>query len=216
MSNLKFASFVTEQTDGTSHTIKDQEVMFFPLPWSQLFKMREVITVVSSSIAMLASDTRNDTGSTQRVFEASQNHPGGQEIVVEPANERVLAFRSEQQKEAIESIFGVITSDSTIRALTEMVMDSIEKDFWGDGGKTGFQEFHDRVPLPVFIDMIIGTFKANKGVLGPLAGRLTEQAKKAQDLVDAKLGSAVAAAEGQMNQNQSQTPTQSQTDTGGI
>lgn len=163
------------------HRVGEDVVQFSQVSVGLLFKLKIFAVPLGKLIAALWQDTKRDGGSVNRSFASSdapmtKNADGSQvaasdsEFIMEPIKDTLAKLRHDQRVSAITEFMEKVTDDKTLSALAEIAMDSMVNDFPKDkrGEWPPPSEFIMKTPMPVFIEMLIGVAKANKGRFGPL------------------------------------------------
>lgn len=161
---------------GITHKIAGKDYTFYPISVQMAFRLRTMGSKMMAAFGALFVDTSADVGSHNRIVSDSQGSAVN-EITVDPIDPRLAEIRAEHKQKAFQSLFDAIVNDDNKEILAEVVMDSL-KDVFGEGARPSPDEFLADVPLPVFTEMLIGVFKANKGVLGPLGEAATDLLNK--------------------------------------
>lgn len=158
--------------NSVSHKIGDKEYNFYPISVGLAFKLRAVAKPLTRALTALLGGSSNDTGSIQRKV---ANDKGGddQEIVVEPISADLAKLRHEQRQTAVSELVDVLTAEANINIIGDIMVDSL-RDIFPPGDKTNPSgaDFMAQINLPDLPELLWGIAKANKGVFGPLVGKI--------------------------------------------
>lgn len=155
-----------------SHTIGEKEYKFYPISVGLAFKLRSVAKPLTKALTTLLGDTKEDTGSIQRVVANAQG-TSDQEIVIEPISADLARLRHEQRQKAVEELVEALTAEANLEIVGDILVDSLREDFPpGDKSNPTGKQFMAEITLPNVPDLLIGVAKANKGVFGPLVSKV--------------------------------------------
>ena len=153
-------------TRGVVHRVNGEEVTFYPLSPTALFRFEGIASDLGLALSSLFQNTKADHGYEDREFAE------GREFVSQPVDEAIARLRWEQRREAIEKICHAAFTKESQDLLAEVLMDSM-RDVFGERKEwPPATEFLNSISLEDLKDMLWGVAKANKGLLGPLAESL--------------------------------------------
>ena len=183
---MAWKELLTFEDEPVLHTVCGKPLNFFPVTLRTLFALKDVAKPLSKAVAVLFSDHKNDYGTTEREFGGD---PGGREIIINPIAVEVIKLRETQQAQAIENLIEALTADKTQNTIGTLIMDSLREVFPpGDKANPPVSEFMGTLGAAQIYPMLVGVSKANKGLFGPLADRLSEMGKRVGASVESKLG----------------------------
>lgn len=169
------------------HTVQGEEIAFYPITVATTFKAKEVVQTIAASMGVLFSDTSRDSTAIQRKFNADGEMPGGEEFVTEGLTPDMAEMRVRHRKDAIDNLLATLTNPANMKGIGEIIMDSMRDEFADDSTQRSPQEFFNTLPLPILADLLIGVFRANKEVFGPLSRRAEEMILRAQTKMNEKM-----------------------------
>jgi hypothetical protein len=142
--------------------------LFYPISVEMAFRLRNMGSGMAAAFGALFVDTSNDYGTTNRTVSDDNTKAVQSEMIIDPIEPKIAEIRAAQKERAFQAMFESIVNDKNKEVLAEVIMDSMRGLFPDKANRPPVKEFLDVVPLPCFTEMLIGVFKANKGVLGPL------------------------------------------------
>lgn len=175
------ATFLTK-SEPTVSKIGDSEVKFYPSSVGMVLKLKGLVQPITESLGMLFISTRDDSGNTVRDYKTQ-----GNEIITNPVTPEQSAARVKHRREAIEKLFTSLTDDN-LSALGDLIVDSVKEIFpRGHQDNPPGKEFVSALDLPTLTEMLVAVAKANRGILGPLGGRLTAAYDQMTAAVESKV-----------------------------
>jgi hypothetical protein len=187
-----------EGSKPVRHEVQGTPLNFYPSSIGCVFKLKGFFKPVIEAVSVLFESTNNDrtviqteTTPDKPVF-ISGNKPGEQiplmdsETIKQAVSPDIAAFRIKTRKEAINQITSAI-DESNLSAVGELIMDSLKELFPRNNpdNPPGI-EFAEALEAPAMVEMLVGVFKANKGVFGPLGGRLSAAFDRVTQAVETK------------------------------
>lgn len=151
---------------GCPHRVNGVEVIFYPLSTAILLQCESVGKDVVSAFAELFQNTSHDHAATVRKFN------DGDEVISEAIAPETIRLRSEQRVRAVEKIFNNLSSKKTQELVANIIMDSMKESFPNKRDWPPCDELLGAMPLPVFVDIMFGVAKANKGTFDPFVTAL--------------------------------------------
>lgn len=174
------------------HPIKDLgDIRFYPNRMGQLQQLRSVSENVTSSMAVLFSDTSGDADGTTET-RTDGNGFEMQTSTASAVSTDVLAYRAKERKEAISRIFEV-ADRRNLMLIGEMLMDSMREEFkysrsrgpqeveeflFGTQGSPSsedaeaIEEGEGAIDVCLFTELMQGWIKANSKVFGSMGEKL--------------------------------------------
>lgn len=167
------------------HRVGDRTVGFRPISVQTLFKLRRIAKPFAKALPVLLDGGKNDVKSEIRDF------PGeGAVSIVEAIDPKLAQIRHDQRERAWQSLFEEGLHDETLAVLGEIVLKSCGRSLFGENERdwpTPQAFMAEPQVAACFGDLIAGTLKANKGVLGPLGRSLDDLAAKAKAFVEGRM-----------------------------
>lgn len=153
---------------GVEREVGGQTVRFYMLPATALLQFRSFAPALAKAIATLFQSKDNDTGSSRKeAVDASGFRTTSFEAhAIDPD---VLAARTKESSEAWVHIVQTITDKETLHAVIRLALQSMRDDFdSGDIQKTStIEEIAGQLDLDVLVEMLQGTFAANRKLFDP-------------------------------------------------
>ena len=201
------------------HKVGEATVKFYPVSVGMMFKLRRAAKPIAKAISVLTSGGGKDTGNIFREVGEPvmldgkplklKDGQGGDRIVrdnetiAEAITPELAETRTRQRSEAIEDLIGALTDDENVKIIAEIIMDSMRME---GNDRPPASEFINQIELPILGELLMGVGKANKGVFGPLADKLSPAFTQAQGAIKARLSSEGSESS---ESDPSQTPTES-------
>lgn len=172
--------------DFVEHEVSGRKLRFYPVTLRCAFQLRALAGPLASALTTLF-EGRNDSGSKHMEYgqpsEDNTMREFGKETVINAVSLDVIKFRSSARQQAVQTLVNTLTEQSSQRVLGRLVMDSMRDEF--PKGSTfkdsDVDEFTENLDVPVFAQMLVGVGKANAGVLGPLAPKVSKRLKSRLD-----------------------------------
>lgn len=208
---------------ASSHKVGGRDTDFFPVSVGMMFKLRRLAGPIAKALAILTAGSSKDTGHIYRQVGEPITDENGKPILVgqgdnvstirdtetiaEAITPDLAAFRSRERQGAVEDLLVALTEEKSLATMADIIMDSLRmpkadrppaSEFFGPEGITT-----DLLP-----DLIAGVAKANKGVFGPLAEKLSPLFTQAQQVLEEKLSVENDAPD----ENDPEEPSEGQTD----
>lgn len=169
MSDALFAPKIAE------HVVLGQTIQFRPITVATAFKLKDVMRPLAQSVASLFSALAEVEKAKKSTHRSTKTTEGDTVQEIEDAQVDVradvegLRHRQELVQKVIDGFFDCLKEERHLDALCEAIFSSVRKD-----QPEHFKAAKDikELPLPAIVGMVVGTFKANSEVLGPLAPRL--------------------------------------------
>lgn len=169
MSNWEEALGLNE-SKPTYYTVNGVEVEFYQVSVSKIRMLESLAKAVAESLAYILTSSEESTLANKEVSDGN----GGYTRETTPANDRVIESYYRRQAEAMDKLIGAVLSDKTSESVAALVIDSMRDTF--AESKPSPKALLDKTPAPVFMEMAMGVYEANKGLLGPLTDALMSQA----------------------------------------
>lgn len=164
----------------TEHKINDQTTLFYPITVGMAFELRTVGRSAAQALSTFFTDTNQDYGSVDRRF-GKEGSDEGQEMVIESITPALAELRYKQRTQAIDSLIESFLNEDNKILLGKIILSSLKNT------DTDPSAFIETLPLPALGQLLIGVAKANKEVLGPLAGKVESLAAQAVTTVERKI-----------------------------
>lgn len=170
-----------------------EEVTFYPLPVGMLMRIKNTCKEAAPFLTMCFTDTSHDadTETLNSVKgEGNEVYPVTN-VVVKAVSPSTATFRFQQKQKGIEALIDTLFSDGTRDLLADMVIASAPEAFSEDDKDT----LLNKVPAPVFLELLGGVFEANGGAFASLGEYLPRLLQSNPTLADgvAKVKEAMAA-----------------------
>ena len=186
MSNWKDKKSFIGSTNYVEHEVGGEELKFFPLSVTVMFKLRRVALPLPAALSTLFAPNNTDFTVIQREFSDDGEGGRGKEIITEAISPQLAALRTKERTEALEQAIGALTDEQNAEVVGAVIMDCLREDFprgSKENPKPG--EFIHELDLPCMIECLKGVAKANREVLGPLADRVQSVIAPALDELQA-------------------------------
>lgn len=184
----------------TEQQVGEAVMKFYPVSVGMMFRLKRVVKPLARAIAVLTNSSDKDTGSIFRelgdpievegkpfYFKDSNGNDRvlrDTESIVEPIDTKLAEVRTAQRAQAVEDLISALSDEETLKTVANIVMDSLRIPA---NERPPATEFINQIEGPILTQMIFGVVAANKGVFGPLAGKMESLFNRAQATVEAKL-----------------------------
>lgn len=173
--------------EGITREVAGQKIVFFPVSVNALLQLQALARPLASALNVLFSDTSGDAKQERKTFvqrPATTERPAKDAQPLDPIEEHtstsidavstdLVKFRATQREAAIDRLITALSQEESQVAIGKLLMSSMRNDFPSDPSAEDAREFMAQLPLPHLKECVFGLLEANKGVLGPLAGRLS-------------------------------------------
>lgn len=164
-----------EASSGIDKKINDETVTFYEISAGKIFDLKNLAGPIGRTIDAFQRNQNNISSKTSRYGEVGED-PGGEVIELMAIDPKLEDQQAKRRQHAITELVDTLTDDKNIRTVGEIIMDSMKDIFpRGDSENPPGSEFIKSMPLPVLAQMVSGVIEANKGVFGPLGGRIVSQ-----------------------------------------
>lgn len=160
---------------GVDHDMGGEKT-FYPVSVGSLVKLKTMGGPLFTALSTLFSSKESDVQKVIREFDpvaATEAEPasgGGREQLISAIDPELARERHTQRAEAIESAVKTLCDDKNIGAVGDLLIDSLRDLFPPDSSKKPKGvEFAKALDVVTMRQGIVGLFKANKEVFGPLA-----------------------------------------------
>mgnify|MGYP000935049053 CR=1 FL=1 len=175
------ASFLTPT--HIEHEVGGKILRFRAVSIKTAFSVRQIAVPLAKALTTLFASNSNDFGSIERVIPDGEKFM--REVQVQAVSPEMAKLRDTMSGSAVESLVTSLTSDGSLNAIAEVILDSLQDE--ESFGPSTVEEFLSEVPLPLLPSMLVGVAKANKGVFGPLADQVEEVLGKVREKIVAKV-----------------------------
>jgi hypothetical protein len=193
MGNWKEKVAFLEASKSIDKKINDETVTFYEISAGKIFDLKNLAGPIGRLIDAMQKNQNSIASKTSR-YGAGGDEPAGEIIelkAIEPKLEEQQALRRQR---AITELIDTLTDDKNVRVLGEIIMDSMKDIFpRGSADNPPGSEFIKSVSLPALGQLISGVIEANKGVFGPLGGKIVSQIESKLDETLAERGVAEVA-----------------------
>lgn len=162
------------------HQVNGENISFHAVPMGAFVPLRKALADLLSALTVLFGDTSRDAGMVMRDVASPINESlGGEtnfrdtEQIFDAVTPELIQLRSRDRDAAIQAVADALTNDATLAALGHFLLWSLEGKR-PEGTSEDHATFAKEIPAHALTPLLIGAFKANKGILGPMA----EQASK--------------------------------------
>lgn len=180
--------------------VGESDIDFYPVSVGMMFKLRRLAKPLAQAISVLTAGGAKDTGQIYRQVGDPVRDADGKPIIVgegdsattirdtetiaEAITPELAELRSKQKTEAVESLVSACMDEDNLVIIGSIIMDSMRIP---NADRPPAKEFINSIPTDKLPDLILGVGKANKGVFGPLAGKLSPLFTRAQQALDERL-----------------------------
>lgn len=173
---------------GVEHEVEGGKMMFYPVSMSSLFTLRAIANPVARAFASLFQNEDNDVGMTDRTTGDGQlNGAFTTEKIIEPVSIDLAKFRLQQKQIAWEDAVQVLFDPENSRVVMRLIMDSLRDEFDRSANEEQknetAKELLNEMDGGHFRELLIGLFKGNKKVFGPLADMVAQS----KELINQKM-----------------------------
>lgn len=159
------ASFLS--TNAVESIVKGKKENFYPVSVGMAFRLKTLAEPLGLALAsVFKTDTKNDVG-RKEIISPTDSGPAMQ-TTIDPVSLPLAQFRAAQTSGAVADFMRAIAGEDTQRMLADLIMDSMR-----DYEKISVDDFLKITPLDAIPEQVAGVVKANQGVFGPLAQRLS-------------------------------------------
>lgn len=157
------------------------ELTFYPVSLRTAFLLRSVIGPIAEAVAVLLSGKDLHTTVRSERTEESQ-------VCLTPPSPELLNAVASMRSNAINKAILSITDPKNVTVIGQILMDSL-RDLFPKGATANPtpEAFMDTLELPMLTTLLIGVFKANKGVFGPLTPTLGAALQSAEGSLRSKV-----------------------------
>lgn len=168
----KAVEHTVELADGA------RKLKFLPARMRELKQLKALAGRISGAIALAFAPVDYERRSV-RDFE------GGKESVFEPAHSDEIEAAVSRRAGAFSDLADIVLSDEGHESLATLILGSLreQKEFAG----LSATELVDECPADVFVDLLIGFFKANRKILDPLAKTVGDLAGRLKAQLEERL-----------------------------
>ena len=173
--------------EGITREIAGKKVVFFPVSVNALLQLQTLAKPLSGALNVLFADTSGDAKQERKTFVVrppTTERPNKDALPLDPVEEStsttvdavstdLVKFRAAQREAAIDKLIQAVTQEESQVAIGRLLMSSMREEFPQEITNEDAREFMRLLPLERLKDCCMGLIEANKGVLGPLAGRLS-------------------------------------------
>lgn len=168
--------------------IDGEEVEFRRIPVGLLQKCRTLNESVSKALSMLFADKSKDVEVEQVSVPSDKLGADGNPIMSSEYKQGAIhvsqaSMRATQMEQGIKGIIDSVTSDDTMKILSEIIYYSAYKEFEGVSKEDAISQIPEKMDTATLIQFIIGAFEASAGDYAKL-GKSLFQTNKAQELVE--------------------------------
>lgn len=170
------------------HKVNGVEIEFYPISVGMMFTLRKLGKPIARALAVFFESKRVSVDG--KAYQTTQSADGFAETISEGVSLEIIKLRYDQQAAAIEQLFDGLSGDDSVEAVGKIILDSVRRSMFSGIAPADLPngaEFLHAMGLPQLPELIVGVVKANKGVLGPLAGQMESAWSKAAEAVAAKL-----------------------------
>lgn len=191
---------------SVEHEVSEgKKLKFYAVNINIAFKLKKFAGPFSKCLAVIFDNGKNDRSATSKVMQFDNPESEGMEIVeennVQASSDSVIELRLRKKSEAIEELVSMILGQEEL--LMEVVMRSL-RDMFDPKNMPKPDEVLKEIPAEVFVQMVIGTAKANRKVLGPFSDSLTLMFEKVKETVE----NSMSTDQGQNQEDQEQEDSQ--------
>lgn len=181
------------------HEVQGTRVNFFPSSIGCVFKLKGFFKPLIESVVVLLEGTGQDQAFVQKettpanpvmiTGERGQVPVMDSEVRREAVHTELAELRSKKKKDAVAQIMNAI-DESNLGSIGNLIMDSMKEVFprLSQDNPPG-EEFAMALDAPVMVEMLVGVWKANKGMFGPLGGRISAAFDRVSQAVESKASS---------------------------
>lgn len=184
MSDWREAMRTWVQEDGELSPVGDTHERFYSLSMTTLFRLNKLARPLIKTISTFLGTRDKD----QEVFSREMTEEGGMvvfENTVKAVDPSLAALRHAQMQDTVDALMDAIDDPQNRGVLALIVMDSMrERGFPSRPSDADLNDFLSSVSGPVFGQMLLGVWAANKGLFG-------EQEGKALGLIRRAVGGAL-------------------------
>lgn len=203
MSNWKEKAGFLKPTHIT-HPVNDVNCRFYPISITSLFELKEAGSGIASALGALFSTTKNDFG--QKTVKQTDGSFVKEDYTLDPITPELAQKRSEMQSDGIQKAYDAVVNDKLRDSLAGMVMGSMRENFPNRSEWPPTAEFLAETDVPTFMQMLVGLYKANQGVLAPFLGKLTVVMNSLITIAKKKIDTANMDADGNLTNDPPPSP----------
>ena len=183
MSWKQNATFLTP--DYIEHPIEGSGTMrkFYPVSVRTAFNMHRIAGPLAQALTVLFGGGRSDGGSKHMKYgQPDPEDPKapvkefGEETVINATPLDTSRYRDAQRQQAITALIATIADANNQLVLGHLIWDSMREEFEPRTPKDAdVNDMLDSIDVTVLSAMLVGVAKANVGVLGPLAAKISKK-----------------------------------------